>query len=176
MGNYEHCGKGITMRGIRRAFCDELKSNRELVKVITDAAGAKYVTEIGEIAMKNQGDDLGLSCVSRSAFVDIHLDVQIDKTFGKPGFKMTGKLPPVDVDHKGSRRTVTIAPEVWFRHTGNARYAQNMVTFESLQKLASDKFLIPLLDGMERADRSFKEMIRPRRDLPLWVILRMKGR
>lgn len=176
MGNYGHCGKGITMRGIRRAFCDELKSNPALIKVVTKAAGAKYVSEIGEITMKNQGDDLRLCCIARSVPLHIHLDVQIDKTFGKPGFKMTGKMPPVEVAHKGAYRTVTIAPEIWFRHTGNARYAQNMVTFESLQDLASDDFLIPLLNGMERARKTFTEMTRPRKELPLWAILRMKGR
>jgi hypothetical protein len=175
MGEYEYCRKGITMRGIRRAFRDEMQSNPALVKVITSACGAKYVTEVGEISMKNQGDDLRLSCISRGQPVDIHVDVQIDKTFGKPGFKRTGKLPAVEVAHKGQFRTVTIAPEIWFRHTGNARYAQNMVTFESLEKLASNDFFNALLDGVERADASFEEMLRPKMDLPLWMVLRMKG-
>lgn len=174
MGRYEYCGKGISMRGIRRAFRDEMQSNPALVKIITSACGAKYVTEIGEISMKNQGDDLKLSCISRSKPVDIHVDVQIDKTFGQPGFKRTGKLPAVEVAHQGQFRTVTIAPEIWFRHTGNARYAQNMVTFESLQALASRDFLIALLDGAQRAQRTFEEMLRPKMDLPLWAILRMK--
>lgn len=126
MGQYEYCRKGITMRGVRRAFRDEMECNRALVKIITKACGAKYVTEIGEISMKNQGDDLRLSCVARGEALDIHVDVQIDKMFGRPGFKRTGKLPAVQAIHKGRFRTVTVAPEKWFRHAGNARYAQNM--------------------------------------------------
>lgn len=175
MGKYEYCRKGITMRGIRRAFRDELERNRALVKVITKAAGVTYVREVGEIAMKNQGGDLRLTCVSRGTPITIWIDVQIDKTFGKPGFKRTGKLPAVEVAHKGVRRIITVAPEKWFRHTGNARYAQNMVTFESLLTLASDDFHVALLDGIDRAEESFEEMLRPKMDVPLWMILRMKG-
>ncbi|MBL0946833.1 hypothetical protein [Brevundimonas sp.] len=175
MGEYEYCRKGITMRGIRRAFRDEMERNADLVKVITKAGGVTRVSEIGEIAMKNQGEDLRLTCVSRSKPITIWVDVQIDKTFGKPGFKRTGKLPAVEVAHKGATRTITVAPEKWFRHTGNARYAQNMVTFESLLKLASEDFYLALLDGIERAEETFEEMLRPRMDLPHWVILRLKG-
>lgn len=175
MGEYEYCRKGITMRGIRRAFRDEMERNPALVKVFTKAGGVTRVTEIGEITMKNQGDDLRLTCVSRSKPTTIWVDVQIDKTFGKPGFKKTGKLPAVEVVHTGARRTITVAPEKWFRHTGNARYAQNMVTFESLLNLASEDFHLALLDGIERAEESFEEMLRPKMDVPLWMILRMKG-
>lgn len=49
------------------------------------------------------------------------------------------------------------------------------MTFESLLGLSSGDFYIALLDGIERAEESFEEMLRPKMDLPLWMILRMKG-
>jgi hypothetical protein len=38
---------------------------------------------------------------------------------------------------EGAFRQVTIAPKIWFHHTGNAAEAENRLTFEKLLKVSS---------------------------------------
>lgn len=52
---YERSVKGITYRGLRRAFTDEANTNREFVFRIEKALGGGFISLSHGAFMKNQG-------------------------------------------------------------------------------------------------------------------------
>lgn len=159
---YERSAKGITYRGLRRAFRDEANTSREFVSRIDKALGGGFINLSHGAFMKNQGDDLHL-IVQRPDESEgrVALYVQIDQIIGKGAFDLETK-PKVKKHRQGDHRLVTLAPQVWFHHTGNAGEAENGLTFEKLMKIASPRFAEALEAGIERADRSFTEMMKPK--------------
>ncbi|WP_312063641.1 hypothetical protein [Brevundimonas sp.] len=165
---YERSAKGITYRGLRRAFRDEANTNREFVARIDKALGGGFISLSHGAFMKNQGDDLHL-IVQRPDDSEgrVALYVQIDQIIAKGALDLETK-PKVKKHRQGDHRLVTLAPHVWFHHTGNAGEAENGLTFEKLMKIASPRFAQALEAGIERADRTFTEMMRPKLHRPWW--------
>lgn len=165
---YERSAKGITYRGIRRAFRDEANANPDVVTYIDKALGGGFINLSHGAFMKNQGDDLHL-IVKRPDDSEgrVALYVQIDQIIAKGVIDLEAK-PKVKKHRQGDRRLVTIAPQIWFHHTGNAGEAENSLTFEKLAKVASPRFVQALEAGIERADRTFTEMMRPKPHRPWW--------
>ncbi len=76
---YERCGSGITCRGIRRAFADELNSNRRLVARLEQAVGHASTLSFEGAFMTGHGTDLRMIIVTADGSDDeIHLHVEID--------------------------------------------------------------------------------------------------
>lgn len=168
--DYERTAQGITYRGIRRAFKDEANANPDFVARIDKALGGSFIGLSQGAFMKNQGTDLHL-IVQRpdKSEGQVWLRVEIDKIIAKGVMDMEGK-PKVKKHREGPDRQVTIAPRIWFHHTGNAGEAENRLTFEKLMKIASPTFAEALEAGIDRADRTFTELMRPRSNLPWWAV------
>ncbi|UQV17198.1 hypothetical protein MU852_09480 [Brevundimonas albigilva] len=168
--DYERTAQGITYRGIRRAFRDEANTNPEFVARLDKALGGDFIALSQGAFMKNQGTDLHL-IVKRpdESEGQVWLRVEIDKIIAKGMMDMEGK-PQVKKHREGADRQVTIAPKIWFHHTGNAREAENRLTFEKLMKIASPTFAEALEAGIERADRTFAELMKPKSNLPWWAV------
>ena len=165
---YERSAKGITYRGIRRAFRDEANTNHEFISRIDKALGGGFISLSHGAFMKNQGDDLHL-IVQRPDDSEgrVALYVQIDQIIAKGVLDLDAK-PRVKKHRQGDYRLVTLAPQVWFQHTGNAGEAENALTFENLVHIASRRFAQALEAGIERADRTFTEMMRPKLHRRWW--------
>lgn len=168
--DYERTAHGITYRGIRRAFRDEANANPDFVARIDRALGGGFIGLSEGAFMKNQGTDLHL-IVQRPDESEGHvwLCVEIDKIFAK-GMMDLERKPKVKKHREGPYRQVTIAPKIWFHHTGNAGEAENRLTFEKLMKIASPTFAEALEAGIDRADRRFTELMRPKANLPWWAV------
>lgn len=165
---HEQCGLGITIRGIRRAFCGELQTNARLVALVAAFAGIGDVEEVIRVAMTGHGGDLHMDVVtSEKALARLDLRVEIDSIRGSNAMSRSGLPRPVRALHEGERRTVTIAPAIWFRHRGNADSAVNMVTFEQLEDCASHDLWLALCQGRARAEESFEELKRPKPKRPV---------
>lgn len=167
---YERSARGITYRGIRRAFCDEVNGNESLVRMIDKRIGGDFIATSHGAYMKNQGTDLHMivDCPDGSEGY-VRLAVELDSVKADGFMEMTRK-PKVKKYHEGSERIVTIAPRIWFQHSGNAAEAENRLTFEKLLKTASPKFADALEEGIERAERSFAQSMRPKSPIPWWAL------
>lgn len=120
--------------------------------------------------MKNQGDDLHL-LVQRPDGGDgrVALFVHIDRFIAKGAIDLENK-PKVKKHREGDQRLVTIAPKIWFHHTGNAAEAENRLTFEKLLKVASPVFGEALEAGIDRAQRRFEEVTKPKSPIPWYMM------
>lgn len=165
---YEKTARGITYRGVRRAFRDEANTNHEFIALVDHALGGGFIHLSHGAFMKNQGDDLHL-IVERPDESEgrVALYVQIDQIIAEGVLDLETK-PKVKRHRQGDYRLVTIAPQIWFRHTGNAGEAENSLTFEDVMQVASPRFAQALEAGMERADRTFTEMARPKQHRRWW--------
>lgn len=170
---YERCGAGITCRGIRRAFRDELNSNPILVGRIERAVGHRGVASFEGAFMTNQGTDLRMIIVTANGAEDeIHLNVEIDAGSRDARMIDLGSKPAVRVWRKGDHRHLTVAPRIWFHDRSNAAEAENMLVFEDLLKLASPAFSDALEQGIARADRTFEARMKPKAKIPVWAFRR----
>lgn len=167
---YERTPNGITYRGIRRAFKDEADANPDFVARIDKALGGGFINCSYGAFMKNQGDDLHLQ-VQRPDGSDgrVALFVHIDQ-FITQGVIDLEHAPKVKKHRKGDKRLVTIAPKIWFHHTGNAAEAENRLTFEKLLKIASPIFGEALEAGIERAQRRFAQAAKPKSQTPWYMM------
>ena len=170
--DYERTPNGITYRGIRRAFRDEANANPDLVARIDKALGGDFIHLSHGADMKNQGDDLHLQvrCPDGSAG-RVALLVHIDQFIGKGVIDLESK-PKVKKHREGDHRVVTIAPKIWFRHTGNAAEAENRLTFEKLLKIASPTFSEALEAGIDRAEQPFAQVMKPKSLIPWYMMTR----
>lgn len=173
---YETCSQGITLRGIRRAFRDELNGNPAIRDKFDEACGGGMIQSFDGAVMKNQGDDLRfITRTTRGTDGFVWVDVQLDRILGlRP---ITGVIdlenePQVRANSNGDIRRITAAPQMWFRHTANAQRSVNRLDFESLMPLASPKFLAALEEGVQRAGASFRRMLAPPKTIPYWVARR----
>lgn len=168
--DYERTTNGITYRGIRRAFRDEANANPDLVARINKALGGDFISLSHGAFMKNQGDDLHL-LVQRPDGGDgrVALFVHIDRFIAKGAIDLENK-PKVKKHREGDQRLVTIAPKIWFHHTGNAAEAENRLTFEKLLKVASPVFGEALEAGIDRAQRRFEEVTKPKPPIPWYMM------
>ena len=167
---YERTTQGITYRGIRRAFRDEANTNPEFVARLDKALGGDFIALSQGAYMKNHGTDLHL-IVKRpdESEGQVWLRVEIDQIIAK-GMMDLDRKPRVKKHREGPERQLTIAPKIWFHHTGNAGEAENRLTFEKLMKVASPTFKEALEDGIERANRTFTELMKPKSRLPWWAV------
>lgn len=177
---HEQCEKGITLRGLRRAFCGELKTNLDLVRIMGAAVGLPEVGLPLSVTMKGHGEDLAMICpLPDDDDVRIEVRVRMDSVTGSSAFSQTGKPYPVDSNELGPRRLVTVGPTIWFCHRGNASSAENMVLFDDLDEHASQDFWLALCQARSRADATFRELrtrksktVRPK--VPWWVARRLR--
>lgn len=167
---YERSAKGITYRGIRRAFCDEANTNEALVRMIDKRVGGHFIAASHGAYMKNQGTDLHMivGCPDGSEGY-VRLAVELDSVKADGFMDLTTKFK-VKKYHEGAERMVTIAPRIWFQHSGNAAEAENRLTFEKLLKIASPAFEDALRDGIERAERGFPRLMKPKSPIPWWMM------
>lgn len=178
----EQCEKGITLRGLRRAFCGELKTNHDLVRIIGAAVGVPDVGLPISVTMKGHGEDLAMVCpLGDDDDVRIEVRVRMDSVTGTRAFNRFGAPYPVENDHHSERRIATVGPAVWFTYKGNANSAQNMVLFEDLEDCASHDFWLALCQAQSRARSTFEELRKPKpkvlkAKLPWWVTRRMRQR
>ncbi|WP_312687666.1 hypothetical protein [Brevundimonas nasdae] len=168
--DYERTSNGITYRGIRRAFKDEADTNPDFVARIDKALGGDFINRSYGAFMKNQGNDLHLR-VQRPDGSDgrVALFVQIDQ-FIAQGIIDLKRKPKVKKHHEGDQRLVTIAPKIWFHHTGNASEAENRLTFEKLLKIASPVFGEALEAGIDRAQQRFAQAMKPKSHIPWYMM------
>ncbi|MDQ1191307.1 hypothetical protein QE419_000073 [Brevundimonas vesicularis] len=168
--DYERTPKGITYRGIRRAFADEANSNSDFVSRIDKALGGGFIGVSHGAFMKNQGTDLHLQ-VHQPDGADgrVALIVHIDQFLDQGIIDLEAK-PKVKKFRDGEFRRVTIAPKIWFHHTGNAANAENRLTFEKLLKIASPDFTMILEEGINRAQRTFHQVMKPKSSIP-WFMM-----
>jgi hypothetical protein len=96
--DYDRTPKGITYRGIRRAFADEANSNSDFVSRIDKALGGGFIGVSHGAFMKNQGTDLHLQVhqpdgadgrVALIVHIDQFLDQGIIDLGAKPKVKNT---------------------------------------------------------------------------------------
>jgi hypothetical protein len=177
---HEQCESGITLRGLRRAFCGELRSNPELVEIVGRAAGLPRIDEVLDVTMKGHGEDLTMLCrIGEDDAVRIRVMVHIDSTHGKGNLSRGHRARWVRSDHRGQNRVVTIAPAIWFAHSGNAAIARNAIMISDLDDCASHDFWLALHLAKVRAQAKFAEFAkakppRPKGTLPWWVARRMR--
>lgn len=177
---HEQCDKGITLRGLRRAFCGELKTNHDFVQVLGTAVGLPEVGLPISVTMKGHGEDLAMVCpLPDGDDVRIEVRVRMDSTTGAQAFNQSGEPYPVKAHTAGPRRLVTVGPAIWFCHRGNAASAQNMVLFNQLEEHASHDFWLALCQARSRADATFRELrtrkpktVKPK--VPWWVARRLR--
>jgi len=164
-----YCGSGITVRALRLPFCDELNWNAHLFQAVENAAGGDLFQGITAAVMKGQGTDMRLIGQTASGeAATLRLDVQISPP-KEDGVIDDDIEPVVRSNRTGATRRVTIAPEAWFRHSGNARQAENALTFELIMGLASPSLRSVLSEGIDRVTETYDEIKRPKRVVPLWV-------
>lgn len=174
--DYETCPSGITLRGIRRAFRDELNRNPAIRACFDRACGGGMIEAYDGAVMKNQGDDLRfVTRTARATHGVVLVNVQLDRVLGPRPVRgvvdFTSK-PKVRTDFHGDSRRITAAPSIWFNHTSNAERATNPLHFESMLTVASPKFVTALEWGIRRAQASFGRMTRPAQPLPPWAKVR----
>lgn len=173
---YETCSQGITLRGIRRAFRDELNENPAIRDKFDEACGSSMIQTFDGAVMKNQGDDLRFfTRTTRGTDGVVWIDVQLDRILGLGPIMKIFDLenePQISTDFNGDIRQITAAPKMWFRHAANAELSVNRLDFESLMPLASPKFLAALEEGVQRAGASFHRMMAPPKSIPYWVACR----
>lgn len=174
--DYETCPAGITLRGIRRAFRDELNRNPAIRVCFDKACGEGMIQTFDGAVMKNQGDDLRFATrTARETHGLVLVNVQLDRVLGfrptRGALDLTRK-PDMRTDYSRDTRHVTAAPSIWFHHTANAERATNPLHFEEMMGVASPKFVTALEWGIRRAQASFGRMTRPSQPLPPWAKVR----
>lgn len=159
---------------MRRAICEELNVNETLRRRLEMAAGGDTFNAFIQATMSGHGRDLrmmGSTANGKSAAIMV--DVQIGEPVADGEFT-DGCLDQVAQNHTGLTRRVTVAPAEWFSHTGNAAYAQNGVTFEELVAFVGEPLQVTLGDGIARVKHTFAFLTRPRLNMPMWAIMRMR--
>lgn len=64
---------------------------------------------------------------------------------------------------------MTIAPYVWFQHTGNAASAVNPLHLDDLILITTEPTSAVIWHGVQRARDKFKALAKPKREVPRWV-------
>lgn len=179
---HEQCDSGITVRGLRRAFCGEVQDNIELVQQIAAAAGIVSVERVLSASMKGHGGDLSVTCLTEEDDIfEIGLCVHIDSLNGCGPMSRGNQPRPVKTVYCGQKRYVTIAPPIWFAHKGNAEGAENMITFDELEERASHDLWLAIQRAKTRAANKFAALAarkpsQPKAKLPWWAARRMRQR
>src|SRR5690606_27467782 len=108
--------------------------NPALLKAIEDAAGGTLIAFLGAVDMTGHSSDLNIAFETYDDQPGrIWLDIQLDSMRGGD-ISLMDKDKPILVDRafEGPQRRVTIAPYVWFQHTGNAASAVNPLHLDDL--------------------------------------------
>jgi hypothetical protein len=162
---------GVTVRHVRRMICDAIPSNPVLLKAIEDAAGGNLVALLGAVHMTGHGADLNMAFETYDDQAGrIWIDVQLDTMRGGD-ISLWDREKPIEVDrvHVGLERVVTIAPYVWFQHTGNAKSAVNPLYLDDLILTMPQPLSTVFFHGVSRAMGRFKLLAKPKREVPRWV-------
>jgi hypothetical protein len=149
----------------------DIPRNPALLKAIEDAAGGGLIAALRDVDMTGHGSDLNIAFADHNDhFGRIYLDVQLDSMRGG-GISLMDKDAPVMVDRavEGLTRRVTIAPQVWFQHTGNAASAVNPLYLDDLILITNEPTSTVIWHGVQRARDKFKALAKPKRELPCWV-------
>ena len=162
---------GVTIRHVRRILCEEIPQNPAILKAIEDAAGGNLIAHLGAVNMSRHGADMHLTFASHRGLPGyLHIDLQLDELRGGDiSLLDRDHTPVIRRDRTGVVRTVTIAPWIWFRHSGNAESAVNPLDLEDLMMLASEDVSAVLYHGLARARDKFKSLSKPKRKVPRWV-------
>lgn len=165
------CAAGITLRHLRRVLLQDLQTNPAVLKAVENAAGGSLISSLGAIAMSRHGSDLNIAFEAPDDQAGrLWLDVQIDELRGGDiSLFDPERRPKVRRDRDGPARQVTIAPDIWFYHRGNAASAVNALMFEKLWEVASGPLRSALDQGTMRAQNKFKALRRAKRPVPRWV-------
>ena len=171
MSKSGYTGNGVTIRHVRRLLCEEIPQNQAILKVIEDAAGGNLIALLGGVDMSRHGADMHLTFASHRGLPGyLHLDVQLDELRGGDiSLLDRDRTPVIRRDRTGVVRTVTIAPWIWFRHSGNAESAVNPLHLEDLMMLASPEVSTVLYHGITRGRDKFKALSKAKREVPRWV-------
>ncbi|MGO4411180.1 MULTISPECIES: hypothetical protein [unclassified Brevundimonas] len=87
--DYETCPAGITLRGIRRAFRDELNRNPAIRACFDKACGGGMIQAFDSAVMKNQGDDFRFTTrTERGSPGLVLLNVQLDRVLVRRDFSL----------------------------------------------------------------------------------------
>lgn len=161
----------VTIRHVRRMLCEEIPQNPAILKAIEDAAGGNLIALLGGVDMSRHGADMHLTFASHRGLPGLlNIDLQLDELRGGDiSLLDRDRTPVIRRDRTGVVRTVTIAPWIWFRHSGNADSAVNPLHLEDLMMLASKDVSAVLYHGITRAGDKFKALSKPKREVPRWV-------
>ena len=171
MANFGYTENGVTIRHLRRMIWMDIPHNAALVKAIEDAAGGDLIGKLGPVDMSGHGSDLNIIFEDRKKqFGRIYLDVQLDSMRGGD-ISLMDKEKPILVDRsfKGPLHRVTIAPKVWFQHTGNAASAVNPLYLDDLILITNEPTSTVIWHGVQRAREKFTALAKPKREVPRWV-------
>ena len=171
MTNPGYTAREVTIRHVRRTLCEEIPQNPAILKAIEDAAGGNLIALLGGVDMSRHGADMHLTFASHRGLSGLlRIDLQLDELRGGDlSLLDRDQAPVIRKIRKGLDRRVTIAPRVWFRHTGNAASAVNPLHLEDLMLLASEHVSAVLYHGISRARDKFKALSKPKREVPRWV-------
>ncbi len=163
----------VTIRHVRRMLCEEIPQNPAILKAIEDAAGGNLIALLGGVDMSRHGADMHLTFASHRGLPGfLHIDLQLDELRGGDiSLLDRDRTPVIRRDRTGVVRTVTIAPWIWFRHTGNAASALNPLDLEDLMMIASPEVRAVLYHGITKARDKFKALAKPKREVPRWVYM-----
>lgn len=162
---------GVMIRHVRRMICEEIQLNAALLKAIEDAAGGNLIALLGEVVMTGHGADLNIAFETHDDQAGrIWLDVQLD-SMGGGDISLLDRDKPVVVEQvfDGPQRFVTLAPYVWFQHTGNAASAVNPLFLDDLILTTPEPLSTVIFHGVCRARDTFKALAKPKREVPRWV-------
>lgn len=170
MSKFGYTEGGVTLRHLRRMIWMDIPRNPALLKAIEDAAGGDMIASVGEVDMSGHGSDLNIAFTSHEKqFGRIYLDVQLDSMHGD--ISLMDKEQPISVKRStnGPMHRVTIAPHVWFQHTGNAASAVNPLYLDDLILIANEPTSTVIWHGVQRAREKFAARAKPKREVPRWV-------
>lgn len=171
MSNYGYTHGGVTIRHLRRMIWMDIPRNPALLKAIEDAAGGGLIASLEDVDMTGHGSDLNIVFKNpKKQFGRIYLDVQLDSMRGG-NISLMDKEKPILVDRssKGPLHHVTIAPKVWFQHTGNAASAVNPLYLDDLILITNEPTSTVIWHGVQRAREKFAALAKPKREVPRWV-------
>lgn len=161
----------VTIRHVRRMLCEEISQNPAILKAIEDAAGGNLIALLGGVDMSRHGADMHLTFATHRGQAGLlRIDLQLDELRGGDIFLLDrDRTPVIRRDRRGLDRRVTIAPWIWFRHSGNAESAVNPLCLEDLVTIASPEVSAVLYHGITRTRDRFKALAKPKREVPRWV-------
>ena len=173
--NSRYSTKGVRVRAVRLAICEELNVNASLRTRIIDAVSLLLPSVFWVAEMTGHGGNLRMSgALGNGKLAVVMIDVQFAAPISEGAYDAVVDYPAV-ARRDSSVNRVTIAPAEWFTHSGNASYSVNSITFEDLLPIVGDDLKVLLSDGIDRVATTFRYDSRPRVDWPIWLKMRRRA-